>query len=57
MSNLATMRIARRVGVSALMTAAVLAGATSAGAAIKHSATDPIQPSGGARADCRRHEC
>jgi peptidoglycan hydrolase-like protein with peptidoglycan-binding domain len=50
LSNLATMRIARRVGVSALMTAAVLAGATSAGAATKHRATDPNQPSSGGAA-------
>ncbi|MBV9335982.1 MAG: peptidoglycan-binding protein, partial [Solirubrobacterales bacterium] len=34
-SNLATMRIARRVGASALMAAAVLAGATGANAATK----------------------
>ena len=48
MSNLTTMRIARRVGVSALMAAAVCVGATSAGAATTHRANDPNQPSGGA---------
>ena len=50
MSNLATMRIARRVGVSALMAAAVCAGATSAGAATKHRASDPNNPSSGGAA-------
>ncbi len=50
MSNLATMRIARRVGVSALMAVAVCAGATSAGAATKHRATDPNNPSSGGAA-------
>src|SRR5690242_15303627 len=44
------MRIARRVGVSALMTAAVFAGATPAGAATKRRSGDPNQPSSGGAA-------
>ena len=50
LSNLVKMRIARRVGACALMTAAVMSGATSAGAATKHRAGDPNQPSSGGAA-------
>jgi peptidoglycan hydrolase-like protein with peptidoglycan-binding domain len=50
LSNLATMRIARRVGVSALLTAAVCAGAGGASAATKHRAGDPNNPSSGGAA-------
>src|SRR5690349_4005918 len=44
------MRIARRVGASALMAAVVCAGATGASAATKHRANDPNQPASGGAA-------
>lgn len=50
MSNLATMRIARRVGASALLAVAVCAGATGASAATRHRADDPNQPASGGAA-------